>query len=262
MAHGKPTLASGKICYLQIPAADVELSSRFYAEAFGWELRRRGDGAVAFDDAVKEVSGSWVTGREPGIMVHVMVADLDAALAAVRAAGGEVIDADAEEHERVAHVRDPAGNVFGVYQEPSLAERVVNPVPEHLGTITPRLALSDGAAGIEFYKAAFGAELLGEPYRLADGTLVHAELRIGDSVVMVKDAQDDHFSALLCTYWPDVDAAWERAVGAGAEVIHPLADQFYGERGGRLADPFGNQWMLASRIEALDPAEVAAREPA
>ena len=66
---------------------------------------------------------------------------------------------------------------------------------------------------------------------MPDGTLVHAELLIGDSGVMVKDAQDDEFNALLCTYWPDVDAAWDRAVRAGAEVIYPLADQFYGERG-------------------------------
>jgi len=62
MAHGTPTLATGKICYLEIPAADVERSSRFYHDAFGWELRDRGDGAIAFDDAVKEVSGSWVPG--------------------------------------------------------------------------------------------------------------------------------------------------------------------------------------------------------
>jgi uncharacterized glyoxalase superfamily protein PhnB len=267
MAHGTPTLATGKICYLEIPAADVERSSRFYRDAFGWALRTRGDGAIAFDDAVKEVSGSWVSGRppsaEPGIMVHIMVADLDAALAAVRAAGGEVLNADAAPGERVGHVRDPAGNVIGVYEQPGLAERerTVRPVPEHLHTVTPRLALSDGAAGIDFYKAAFDAKELGERYHLPDGTLVHAELLIGDSVVMVKDAQDDEFNALLCTYWPDVDGAWDRAVRAGAEVIYPLADQFYGERGGRLGDPFGNQWMLAARIENVTPAELAAREP-
>jgi uncharacterized glyoxalase superfamily protein PhnB len=254
VAHGTPTLASGKICYLEIPAADVERSSRFYGDAFGWELRTRGDGAIAFDDAIKEVSGTWRTGRppsaEPGIMVHIMVADLDAALAAVRAAGGEVVNADAERDERVAHVRDPAGNVIGVYQDPSLAERegTVAPVPEHLHTVTPRLALSDAAAGIDFYKSAFDATELGERYLMPDGTLVHAELLIGDSVVMVKDAQDDDFRALLATYWPDVDAAWERAVRAGAEVVFPLADQFYGERSGRVADPFGNQWMLSARI--------------
>jgi predicted enzyme related to lactoylglutathione lyase len=122
MAHETPTLATGKICYLEIPAADAERSSRFYREAFGWALRTRGDGAIAFDDAVGEVSGTWVTGRppsaEPGIMVHVMVADLEAALAAVRAAGGEVLNADAAPGERVGHVRDPFGNVIGVYQSP------------------------------------------------------------------------------------------------------------------------------------------------
>src|SRR3954468_4110707 len=181
-----PTLATGKICYLQIPATDVERSSHFYRDAFGWELRTRGDGAVAFDDAVKEGSGSWVTGRPPGIMVHVMVADLDAALVGVRDAGGEVLDADAEPHERVAHVRDPAGNVIGVYEEHGLAARE-RAVPAHLRTVTPRLALSDAAAGIDFYKAAFGAEELGERFHMPDGSLVHAEILIGDAVVMVKD---------------------------------------------------------------------------
>jgi uncharacterized glyoxalase superfamily protein PhnB len=268
MAHGTPTFATGKICYLEIPAAEVERSSRFYRDAFGWELRAQGDGSIAFDDAVKEVSGTWVTDRppstEPGIMIHIMVADLHSALASVRAAGGEVINEDAAPGERVGHVRDPAGNVIGIYQQPGLAERerTPAPVPEHLHTVTPRLALDDAAAGIGFYKAAFDAKEIGERYHLADGTLVHAELLIGDSVVMVKDAQKDKFNALLATYWPDVDAAWDRAVRAGAEIIYPLADQFYGERAGRLADPFGNQWMLAARIEALTFAEIAAREPA
>lgn len=267
MTHATPTLATGKICYLEIPAADPERSSRFYADAFAWELRRRGDDSIAFDDGVGEVSGTWVTGRppsaQPGIMVHIMVADLDAALAAVGSAGGEVLDRNAASGERVGHVRDPYGNVIGVYEQPGLAERerAVAPVPEHLHTVTPRLALSDGAAGIDFYKAAFDATELGERFHMPDGTLVHAELLIGDSVVMVKDAQDDDFKALLCTYWPDVDAAWDRAVRAGAEIVHPLSDQFYGERGGRLADPFGNQWMLASRVEILTPAQLAERMP-
>src|ERR1700750_1803788 len=172
MAHGTPTLATGKICYLEIPATDVERSSRFYSDAFGWELRTRGDGPISFDDAVKEVSGSWVTGRppsaEPGIMVHIMVADLDAALATVRSAGGEVLNDDAEPGERGGHVRDPGGNVIGIYEEHGLAERerAVSPVPEHLHTVTPRLALSDAAAGIGFYKAAFCAKVRGEAFHL------------------------------------------------------------------------------------------------
>jgi PhnB protein len=66
-------------------------------------------------------------------------------------------------------------------------------------------------------------------------------------------------SAIMATYWEDVDAAWNRAVAAGAEVVYPLADQFYGERGGRLRDPFGQQWMLAQRTERVTPEEMDRR---
>jgi PhnB protein len=143
-----------------------------------------------------------------------------------------------------------------------------SPVPEHLHTVTPRLVVTDGAAAIEFYRAAFGAEELGERFAAPGGELIHAEIRIGDSVVMItqEDADDAParslervVSAIMATYWEDVDAAWGRAVAAGAEVIFPLADQFYGERGGRLRDPFGQQWMLSQRIEQLSPQEMQRR---
>jgi PhnB protein len=148
----------------------------------------------------------------------------------------------------------------------------VDPIPEHLHTITPRLVVADGATAIEFYRRAFGAEELGERFTGPDGELIHAELRIGDSVVMITDEGGDPraparspqslggaVSAIMATYWEDVDAAWERALAAGAEVIYPLADQFYGERGGRLRDPFGHQWMLSQRIEDVSPEEMARR---
>jgi PhnB protein len=146
-----------------------------------------------------------------------------------------------------------------------------NPVPEHLHTVTPRLVVRDGAAAIDFYREAFGAEELGEPFAAPDGKLVHAELKIGDSVVMITDEDADGapagspqslggaVSAIMATYWEDVDAAWERATAAGAEVLYPLADQFYGERGGRLRDPFGQQWMLSQRIEEVPPEEMRRR---
>ena len=138
----------------------------------------------------------------------------------------------------------------------------VSPVPEHLHTVTPRLVVGDGAAAIDFYRAAFGAEALGEPFTDPDGKVIHAEIRIGDSVVMITEedaAPGDRVTAIMATYWPDVDAAWQRALDAGAEVIHPLQDQFYGERGGRLRDPFGQQWMLAERIEIVSADEMARR---
>jgi PhnB protein len=136
----------------------------------------------------------------------------------------------------------------------------VDPIPEHLHTVTPRLVVRDGAAAIDFYARAFGAEQFGERFTGPDGELIHAEVRIGDSIVMITDEPADAnaparsprslggVSAIMATYWEDVDAAWERALAAGAEVIYPLQDQFYGERGGRLRDPFGHQWMLSRRI--------------
>lgn len=133
----------------------------------------------------------------------------------------------------------------------------VSPVPEHLHTVTPRLVVTGALAALDFYAAAFGAQELGERFCDPDGTLIHAELAIGDSVVAVTEG--DGYRALLSTYWPDVDAAWERALAAGAEVVFPLADHFYGERGGRLQDPFGQQWMLSARLEKLTAAEITAR---
>ena len=141
-------------------------------------------------------------------------------------------------------------------------------VPEHLHTVTPRLVVGDGAAAIDFYAAAFGAQEIGQRFLDPDGRVVHAEVEIGDSVVMITEAEVDGggpargggaVTAIMATYWRDVDAAWERALRAGAEVIHPLADQFYGERGGRLRDPFGQEWMLSQRIEHLSPEELERR---
>src|SRR5437016_5696016 len=120
-----PTLANGKICYLEIPAIDVRRSVEFYEAVFGWKIRRRGDGSTAFDDAVGEVSGTWVTGRapstEPGLLLYIMVDSVAAAISAVLAHGGELaqpIGMDAP--EVTARFRDPAGNVIGLYQEPKI----------------------------------------------------------------------------------------------------------------------------------------------
>lgn len=147
-------------------------------------------------------------------------------------------------------------------------------IPEHLHTVTPRLVVSDGAAAIEFYRTAFGAEELGESFTGPGGEVIHAEVLIGDSVVMITEdtgdaapakspqALDGAVSVIMATYWQDVDAAWERARAAGAEVVFPLADQFYGERGGRLCDPFGHQWMMSQQTEELTREELERRTAA
>ena len=148
---------------------------------------------------------------------------------------------------------------------------MISPVPQHLRTVTPRLIVRDGASAIDFYRVAFGATELGERFTGPGGELIHAEVQIGDSVVMISDEGENGaparspetlggaVSAIMATYWEDVDAAWERALAAGAEVVYQLEDQFYGERGGRLRDPFGQQWMLSQRIEEVSRDEMGRR---
>ena len=149
--------------------------------------------------------------------------------------------------------------------------QAVTPIPEHLHTVTARLVVRGGAQAIDFYRAAFAAEEVGERFADPSGVVIHAEVRIGDSVVMITDETPGEapaqappslngvVSAIMATYWADVDTVWEQAVKAGAEVIYPLADQFYGERGGRLRDPFGHQWMLSQRIEDVSAQELDRR---
>lgn len=148
---------------------------------------------------------------------------------------------------------------------------MISPVPQHLRTVTPRLIVRDGSSAIDFYRVAFGAIELGERFTGPGGELIHAEVQIGDSVVMISDEGENGaparspetlggvVSAIMATYWEDVDAAWEHALAAGAEVVYQLEDQFYGERGGRLRDPFGQQWMLSQRIEEVSRDEIDRR---
>jgi 2,7-dihydroxy-5-methyl-1-naphthoate 7-O-methyltransferase len=127
MVEEQPKWRTGKICYVEIPAVDVARSAGFYQQAFGWNIRQRGDGSTSFDDTVGEVSGTFVVGRppatEPGLGVYIMVADAEATLAAVQAAGGEIVrPVDLAAGEVFAWFKDPGGNTLGVYQQPGLAQ--------------------------------------------------------------------------------------------------------------------------------------------
>ena len=119
-----PTLKNGKICYLEIPAISIARSVAFYTAVFGWKTRRRGNGSTAFDDAVGEVSGTWVTGRppsrQPGLLIYIMVDSVAATIETVIARGGKIVQPiGADAPEITARFRDPAGNVLGLYQEPA-----------------------------------------------------------------------------------------------------------------------------------------------
>jgi predicted enzyme related to lactoylglutathione lyase len=118
-----PTFANGKICYLEIPATDIQRSAEFYKKVFGWQTRQRGDGSTAFDDTTGEVSGTWILGRpaarEPGLLIYIMVDSVAETVDAVIANGCEIAQPiGADPPEITARFRDPAGNVIGLYQQP------------------------------------------------------------------------------------------------------------------------------------------------
>jgi PhnB protein len=141
----------------------------------------------------------------------------------------------------------------------------VKPIPEGMHTVTPHLVCDGAAAAIDFYKKAFGAT---EVSRIPgpDGRLMHAHVRIGDSSVMLVDEWPDMGAVgpnklkgtpvTLHLYVTDVDAAFAKAVDAGATVKMPLADMFWGDRYGQVQDPFGHMWSLATQQRDLSPEEI------
>jgi PhnB protein len=144
----------------------------------------------------------------------------------------------------------------------------VKPTPEGYRSVTPYLIVKGAALAIDFYKHAFGAT---EILRMADahGRVGHAELRIGDCVVMLADEPNSMgyrsprslggSSVSLLLYLADVDAAFQRALEAGAKSLRPLINQFYGDRSGTLEDPFGHVWTLATHVEDVSPEELQRR---
>ena len=146
----------------------------------------------------------------------------------------------------------------------------VNPIPAGYSTVIPYFSVKGASDAIAFYKKAFGAEeLMRMP--MPDGTVGHAELKIGDSIVMLADEMD-HPDAIaksprtlggitsgLCLYVADCDAMFNRAVEAGGKVRRPLTTQFYGDRSGTVEDPFGQVWTISTHVEDVPPDEMMRR---
>jgi len=144
----------------------------------------------------------------------------------------------------------------------------VKPIPEGYHTLTPYLVVQGAAAALDFYARAFGAT---ELVRMADpsGKVGHAEMRIGDSPFMLADEHPEVDAvappatggryATFLIYVPDVDAVFERAIAAGATEVRPIRLQFYGDRSGKLRDPYGHEWTLATHVEDVPPDEMKRR---
>ncbi|MBI1879221.1 MAG: VOC family protein [Chloroflexi bacterium] len=139
----------------------------------------------------------------------------------------------------------------------------VKPIPAGHHTITPYLVIKGAAQLIDFMKQAFAAEEI-QRMALPDGSIMHAEVRIGDSMVMMGEASDQYppMPAMLHLYVEDADAVYKRALQAGATSLREPVDEFYGDRIGGVKDSFGNQWWIATHIEDVSPAEMARREAA
>ncbi len=141
----------------------------------------------------------------------------------------------------------------------------VQPIPEGFHTATPHLVVSDAAAAIEFYQKAFGAE---EVSRMPgpEGKIMHAAIRIGDSPVMLNDEFPNMgtlgpkaiggSAVTIHLYVKDADAVWDSATNAGAKVVVPIADMFWGDRYGVIEDPFGHRWSIATHTRDLTPEQV------
>ena len=141
----------------------------------------------------------------------------------------------------------------------------VKPVPEGFHTITPHLIVRDSRAAIDFYQRAFGAQLQGGIATMPDGKVMHAMIKIGDSLLMLNDEFPEHgvvapktsdTGVSLHIYMDNVDQLFNRAVGAGAQVKMPLADMFWGDRYGKVVDPFGHQWTLGTHIKDMTQDEM------
>jgi PhnB protein len=147
----------------------------------------------------------------------------------------------------------------------------VKPIPEGYHTATPYLAVDDAAEALEYYKKAFDAKERGR-MEAPDGKIGHAEIQIGDSLVMLSDPfpqastrtpkELGGTTASVFLYVEDVDAFVQRAVDAGATVSMEVADQFWGDRFGTITDPFGHSWSVATHIEDVPPEEMAERAKA
>jgi PhnB protein len=141
----------------------------------------------------------------------------------------------------------------------------VNPIPQGYHTVTPNIVVRDALKAIEFYRKAFNAE---ETVRMPgpDGKIMHAEVRIGDSLIMMADEMPEMGSrgpqayggspVGFYVYVENVDEAWQRALDAGAKSTMPLADMFWGDRAGCVEDPFGHKWWLAQHVADLSPEEI------
>ncbi|HTE00948.1 MAG TPA: VOC family protein [Mucilaginibacter sp.] len=232
MANKQPTYGNGKICYVEIPATDINESADFYSKIFGWTIRTRGDGRTAFDDGIGEVSGAWILGRkpstEPGLLISVMVDDIEETIKALEANGSKIVNRiNISDTEFVAWFVDPAGNVIGLYQHPGGG---------HGKICYLEIPATDIDRSSTFYETVFG-------WPLRDKGTEHVAFDDGVGVVSGMWALGRPASPepglLIYMMMDSVAATVEAVIANGGQIVQPIGMDAP-EITARFSDPAGN----------------------
>jgi predicted enzyme related to lactoylglutathione lyase/predicted CoA-binding protein len=227
-----PTLGNGKICYVEIPAIDINSSATFYKNVFGWKIRKRSSGHLAFDDGINEVSGTWVKGRKPsieaGILVSIMVDSITETVDKIIAHGCKVVKQMAiSDHEKIAWFNDPAGNLLGLYQHPGGGNGKICYL---------EIPADDKTRSASFYEAVFGWPIRSDN---------HGNAAFDDGVGVVSGMWTTEYKSspepglLIYVMMDSVEETVEAVIANGGKIVQPIGMDAP-EITARFSDPFGN----------------------
>ena len=227
----EPTIGNGKICYVEIPALDIERSAAFYKEVFGWHIRKRGDGNTAFDDGIFEVSGTWALGRkiaaEPGPLISIMVDSIAETIEKITARNCKIIKQMAiSDTELIAWFNDPAGNVFGLYQHPGGGNGKICYL---------EMPADDITRSANFYEAVFG-------WPVRNDNLGNAAFDDGVGVVSgmwTNELKPSPSGLLIYIMMDSVEETMEAVIANGGKITQPIGMNAP-EITTRFSDPAGN----------------------
>jgi len=227
-----PTLGNGKIFYIEIPAINIKESAVFYQTVFGWRIRTRGNGSIAFDDGIGEVNGTWVTGRkpstDPGLMVSIMVDSVEETIKALEANGSKIVNRIAMGGDQfIAWFTDPAGNTISIYQ--------------HRGGGHGKICYLEIPAGDIEISAGFYEAVFNWPLRDKDTEQVAFDDGVGvvSGMWALGRKPSPEPGLLIYIMMDSVAATVEAIVANGGKIIQPIGKDAP-EITARFSDPFGN----------------------
>ncbi|MDO3628460.1 VOC family protein [Mucilaginibacter sp. BT774] len=231
-----PTLGNGKICYVEIPADDIAQSARFYSEVFGWKTRTRGDGHLAFDDGINEVSGSWVTGRkkhtEAGFILSIMVDSIAETVKKITDRECNIVkQMPISDHEQIAWFNDPAGNLLGLYQHRGGGNGKICYV---------EIPADDIPKSANFYEAVFGWPIRSDN---------HGNAAFDDGVGVVSGMWTNQYKPstepglMVYVMMDSVEETIDAVIANGGKIVQPIGMDAP-EITARFSDPFGNVFGL------------------